>query len=535
MQQMAKRVLIVEDDVLVAVRLEALLEDEGYTVVGQAATRREAVEMTECLRPDVVMMDLNLADDVGPMRDPTTLGGIVAARQIARRCPTPIVAMTAYASSDVVDAASAAGIGYYLVKPTSRREMARGIHIAMARFDDLMQLRRLNADLQAEVAARKRTEATLREQEALLQATGEMARVGGWVVDVVNLEVRWTEQTRRIHEVSPDYEPSLEEAIDFFHPEDREKLTEAIQKALDAGEPYDMEIRFITAQGKPLWVRTICRPHVVDGKTIKLMGTFQDITARKRAEQQVQHYTEELERSNGELQHFAYVVSHDLKAPLRAVQSFLTLLREGTRGQLDDKAEEYIYFVLDGAARMEGLIDALLDYARVETRGRDPAPTDAEEVLARVLETLQFEIEACGAEVIHDPLPTVLVDPVQLAQLFQNLIGNALKFSGDVSPCVHITVTQRSSSLGEDWEGASNVWRFAVRDNGIGIAPQHHERIFAVFQRLHTREEYEGTGIGLAICKRIVERHGGRIWVESEVGEGSTFYFTLPGVAGEGG
>ncbi len=529
--QNAKRVLIVEDNALVAARLQGMLEDEGHTVVDQVATSQEAVEMTERLRPDLVMMDLNLADTPHATRDPSTLGGIVATRQIMARCPTPIVVLTAYATPDVVEAASAAGVGYYLVKPTSRRELARGIHIAMARFDDLMRLRHLNAELQAEVAARERTENALREREALLDATGRMANVGGWEVDAETSEVRWTQQTRRIHEVAADYEPSIEEAIDFFHPEDQEKLTHAIQRALDAGEPYDMEIRFITARGKPLWVRTICRPQRVDGRTIKLLGTFQDITARKRAEQEIAHYTEELERSNEELQQFAYVVSHDLKAPLRAVKSFLNLLREDMQGQLGAKAEEYIRFAVDGAIRMEVLIDALLDYARVDTQGRDPVPTDAGAVLARVLEMLRFRIEERSAEVIHDPLPTVLADPTQLMQLFQNLIGNALMFCNQQLPRVHITAVQCPPSTEPGWGGAaSGVWRFAVCDNGIGIAPQHHEHIFGVFQRLHTQEEYEGTGIGLAICKRIVERHGGRIWVESEVGEGATFYFTLPGV-----
>jgi hypothetical protein len=367
----------------------------------------------------------------------------------------------------------------------------------------------------------------------------------------------------------------LEEAIDFFHPADREKLTHAIQRALDVGEPYDMEIRFITAQGEHLWVRTVCHPQVVDGRTVKLRGTFQDITARKRAEQAIAHYMEELERSNGELQQFAYVVSHDLKAPLRAIKGFLDLLQVATQGQLDARAEEYVHFAVDGAARMEGLIGALLDYARVDTRGRDPVPTDVEAALADVLETLKFSIEEREAQVTHDPLPTVLADPTQLAQLLQNLIGNALKFSDDASPRVHITAAYLPPPTGEGRGGGmrdgigdggggvrhtvgdvgggmsddrdedaragvdeglgvgareAGLWRFAVRDNGIGIAPAHHDRIFAIFQRLHTREEYEGTGIGLAICKKIVERHGGRIWVESALGEGATFYFTLPSV-----
>jgi signal transduction histidine kinase len=258
---------------------------------------------------------------------------------------------------------------------------------------------------------------------------------------------------------------------------------------------------------------------------------FEDITARKRTEQEIKHYTKALERSNADLQQFAYVVSHDLKAPLRMVKSFVGLLQKALQDQLNAKTEEYIHYVVDGVEQMEALIAALLDYARVDTRGQDPVPTDAEDVLAQVLRTLVFDIEMCNAEVTHDPLPTVLADPTQLAQLFQNLIDNALKFSGDDPPRVHITATPLSKPAQGQGEGnaVSDVWRFAVCDHGIGIALQDHARIFGVFQRLHTRGEYEGTGIGLAICKKIVERHGGRIWVESEVGEGTTFYFTLSG------
>jgi signal transduction histidine kinase len=240
----------------------------------------------------------------------------------------------------------------------------------------------------------------------------------------------------------------------------------------------------------------------------------------EESEEKLRHYAAELERSNEELEQFAYVASHDLREPARMVKSYLELLENRYRGELDEKADTFIYYAVDGAERMQEMINALLDLSRVGTRGKEPAPTDAEAVLERTLTSLGKAIEENDAMVTHDPLPTVMADQAQLAQVFQNLIANGIKFQRDgVPPQVHISAEQK----GDD------EWKFCVEDNGIGIDPEQAERLFQIFQRLHTREEYEGTGIGLALCRRIVERHGGRIWVESEVGAGSMFCFTLPG------
>ncbi|MGB2937339.1 MAG: ATP-binding protein, partial [Phycisphaerae bacterium] len=187
------------------------------------------------------------------------------------------------------------------------------------------------------------------------------------------------------------------------------------------------------------------------------------------------------------------------------------------QGKLDSDADEFIAFAVDGATRMQALIDDLLDYSRVGTRAKEFEPTDCEVALDGALSNLEMAVEETGAVVTHDPLPRVMADEVQLGRVFQNLIGNAIKFRGDEPPRIHVSAEEQE-----------NEWRFAVRDNALGIKPRHHDRIFAVFQRLHGRSAYPGTGMGLAICKRIVERHGGRIWVESELGKGSTFYFTMP-------
>lgn len=228
---------------------------------------------------------------------------------------------------------------------------------------------------------------------------------------------------------------------------------------------------------------------------------------------------EQLARSNNELQQFAYVASHDLQEPLRMVISYMQLLEKRYMDKLDADAREFIGFAVDGAMRMRVLIDDLLAYSRIATRGQTFQPTDSEKALKAAIGNLQIAIQDSGAQITHDPLPTVMADATQLAQLFQNLISNAIKFRRAEAPEVHIHA-----------EPKGNFWCFSVQDNGVGIEPQYFDRIFVVFQRLQSRSAAPGTGIGLAICKKIVERHGGTIWVESELGKGTTFYFTIPGV-----
>lgn len=225
----------------------------------------------------------------------------------------------------------------------------------------------------------------------------------------------------------------------------------------------------------------------------------------------------ELARSNADLQQFAYVASHDLKEPLRMVASYTQLLARRYKGKLDSDADEFIRYAVDGANRMQWLINDLLAYSRVTSQEQVFEEVDCTKVLEEVMSNLQLSIEESRAVVTHDPLPTVMADGGQLGQLFQNLIANAITFHGEEPPAVHVSAERKA-----------NEWLFSVRDNGVGLDPQYAERIFVIFQRLHDREEYPGTGIGLAICKKVVERHGGRIWVVSQVGQGATFYFTLP-------
>lgn len=261
--------------------------------------------------------------------------------------------------------------------------------------------------------------------------------------------------------------------------------------------------------------------HRVEARTRELALANQElqreIEERQRAEELLRQKAQELARSNADLEQFAYLVSHDLQEPLHVASGFLQLLARRYRSKLDAKGKEFIDCALDSLSRMEQLIKDILDYSRVTTRGKEFEKVDTNAVLAQVLKDLSLTIKEKQASITYETLPEVVADKSQLARVFQNLIGNALKFSGDQSPRVHVGA--RSTDGG---------YLFWVQDQGIGIDPKHCESIFLMFQRLHSREEYPGTGIGLAICKKIVERHGGRIWVESTPGRGSTFYFTIP-------
>ena len=300
---------------------------------------------------------------------------------------------------------------------------------------------------------------------------------------------------------------------DLVHTEDQALATR--QKQAPA---MQHEMRFLNKQGGVVhvqWNTSLVRDST--GNPQYQIGQLVDITESKKAEDKIRRYAADLERSNGDLQHFAYIASHDLQEPLRMIRGFLELLARRYEGKLDETADEYIGFAVDGASRMQNLIRGLLVYSRVGTQGKDFAVVNAQTALNQALLNLRAAIEESGAAVENDPMPVVFADDTQLAQLFQNLIGNAIKFRSEKTPKIHVGVVDKKE-----------VWEFVVTDNGIGFDPEHADRIFQMFQRLHGPTKYSGTGIGLALCKRIVERHGGRIWVESAPNKGSAFHFTIP-------
>lgn len=270
--------------------------------------------------------------------------------------------------------------------------------------------------------------------------------------------------------------------------------------------------------GDRVWIAWTNKGIVDEQGAIKeILCIGNDITERKQAEEMLAVKAQELARSNADLEQFAYIVSHDLQSPLTVIAGFAELLARRSQGKLDAKAEEFITHIQEGVKRQQHLIKDLLEYSRVTTRGQEFTAVDCNALLQQVLDDLSLVIQERGAVVTRADLPTVRADASQLGRVFQNLIGNALKFCREGTPRVEIGA-----------EPGKQEWRFWVRDNGIGILPKDFERIFMMFERLHDRSEYPGTGIGLAICQKIVECHGGRIWVESEPGTGSTFWFTIP-------
>jgi PAS domain S-box-containing protein len=305
--------------------------------------------------------------------------------------------------------------------------------------------------------------------------------------------------------------------LKIFHPEDAQKTVEAFNRVRKSGSSGIINFRAIHKNGRVLDIHALMIAILKDKKPVGKRGVMMDVTEHQRLVKAQTRYATMLRRSNDELQQFAYVASHDLQEPLRLVTSYLQILESRYSDKLDSDAHEFIAFAVDGAARMKALITDLLTYSRVDGAEKAFVEFDMQNALDKALANLSLKIEDSKALITHDNLPRIRADRVQIIQLFQNLIGNAIKFQRGRTPQIHISAEQKGSE-----------WLFGVHDNGIGIAPEFLERIFVIFQRLHRREEYPGTGIGLAICKKVVERHGGQIWVESVLGEGTTFYFTLP-------
>lgn len=522
------------------------------------------------------------------------------------------------------------------------------------------QLKNFSKELEQKVDERTKE---LQISTKKLDETSSIARVGGWELDLKKNEMYWSDLVKQIHEVDPDYHPTLRDGINFFVPEAVPVISEAMKNTINEGEPFNIELQLLTARKNVKWVRIVGKAYRENDEIVKIGGMFQDINERKLAEieslrkseqlqmlsneleniidsipglvfykdtnnryirvnkyicdahkmskkqleglslndlypkEQAQAYYEDdlqvirshqskinidepwgdrwvstskipylnetgevigvigvsmdvterrlaeeelknhrdhleelvnertseldnaiidLKRSNQELEQFAYVASHDLQEPLRMVSSYTQLLERRYKDLLDQDAKDFIFFAVDGANRMQHLINDLLDYSRVTTRGKPFVKVDLSTVLGHAINNLQKKIQETGALIVNEDLPFVYGDEVQLVRVFQNLLDNAIKFRGTVPPRISI-----SSKTVDD------KVQISISDNGIGIDKIYTDRVFTIFQRLHNKIEYPGTGIGLAICKRTIERHGGKIWFESEPGKGTTFIFTL--------
>jgi len=356
-----------------------------------------------------------------------------------------------------------------------------------------------------------------KELQLLLDNASKLARVGGWEIDLLNEVHNWSPVTCEIHEVPHDFSPNFDNAFDFYKETHRALVKKYVDTAIEQNQPFDFEAPLITAQGHERWVRAIGHGEWVDGQCVRIFGSFQDIQDRKMLELELQRKIQELAVSNQELEQFAYIASHDLQEPLRMVDSFLGLLEKRYGHQLDSKAQQYIHFATDGARRMRQVILALLDFSRVGKEQDKLSHFALEEVLTETLALKRKLIQEKGALVTYADLPSLTSYRTPVQQVLYNLIENALKYSKKEDPPV--IEIQSQEHLDE--------WEITVKDNGIGIAPEFYNKIFIIFQRLHLKHEYSGTGMGLAIVKKIVEGLGGRVWVDSVEEVGSTFGFTL--------
>jgi PAS domain S-box-containing protein len=375
-----------------------------------------------------------------------------------------------------------------------------------------------------DVSERKRAEEALRSSEESLRMAVEAAEMGTWFWDIQQDEISWSEKFRTLFGLTSHAKLTYNAILQVIHPDDRQRLDRSVKNTLELGMPYDIEYRAVWPDSSVHWIAAKGRAHrSPEGVAVDMQGIVMDVTERKEA-QEAQKRDEarerrsvELKRSNDDLQQFAYIAAHDLQEPLRMVASYTQLLAKRYKGRLDSDADEFIGYAVGGAHRMQLLIGDLLAYCRVGTNGKELCETSSEAALEQALLNLQGVIQESSGVVTHDALPSVVADDAQLVQLFQNIVGNAIKYRSAELPRVHVSAKKNNG----------NEWIFSIRDNGLGIDPQYFDKIFVMFQRLHGREEFSGTGIGLAVCKRITERHGGRIWIESKPGKGSTFYFAL--------
>jgi PAS domain S-box-containing protein len=365
-----------------------------------------------------------------------------------------------------------------------------------------------------DISERKRMEDELRKLAAIVQHSSKfmsMASLDGKIIFVND----GGEKMLGIPEEKLGQMPILDVIADDF----KDKVQNEVLPTLRKSGHWEGELQYKnlkTGKLTDVYATTFAIKDQKTGEALYLANTSIDITERKRAEEHLKQIKEELERSNKELEEFAQITSHDLREPLRAISGFIELLDKRHKDKWDEKSVEYIRYVFGGAKRLEELLNGLLEYSRVATRGQRATPLPAGLALKAAIRNLQKNIDESEAVITQDELPDVNADGTQLTRVFENLIDNAIKFRNEEKPKIHISCQKNDDR-----------WRFSISDNGIGIDKQRHERIFKIFQRLHPQGQYPGYGLGLTICKKIVERHGGRIWVESEKGKGSTFHFTI--------
>jgi PAS domain S-box-containing protein len=467
---------------------------------------RKGLALADSRPLDCVLLDYSLPG----------LNGLEVLKTLRSRHPfLPVILLTGQGNEAVAAEAIKEGAHDYLTKSPADSER---LHHAIKMAVNQAALQSSIVEIKRQIQE-KTLELALSEERYELAVQG--MSMGLWDWNVATGELYWSKKLKEIVGVSErNFTPRHEEFTGRLHPDDKIAVLDAVAAHCERRLPFNVEYRIRCDDGNYVWVNA-CGQAKWDGagKAVRMVGSVNTIGERKKLEMEREKLIEKLTQSNADLERFAYVCSHDLQEPLRMIASFAQRLEKHLGDVLDEKGRHYMKYVTDGAVQARSMINDVLEYARVEQAADLLANVEGEAILAGVMRDLSTRIEETGARVTHDPLPAVYLQSTHLRQLLQNLIGNALKFCSQ-APHVHVGVQQ---------EGA--FWRFCVRDNGIGIAPEHMPKLFSLFQRLHSRERYPGTGIGLALCKKIVQKYGGKIWVESQPGKGSSFFFTLPQAA----
>jgi signal transduction histidine kinase len=370
---------------------------------------------------------------------------------------------------------------------------------------------------------RLRAEENVKATEERLLLALQAAGGGAWDLDLVREEGWWSPEMYRLWHVQPGEPIGLNHALELIDPRDRDRVMRAVQDAIERADVYECEFRLLSDGPAERWMASRGRVHYEpSGKPSRLIGITVDISARKASEISLRESNEALARSNVELRRFAHVAAHDLQTPLRAIGNYAELVKTSYSDQLDEIGKEWIDRILSSTVHQHALVRDLLEYSSIDAQPLMPCAMNLDEVLDRALALLEPQVRDGGCVITSAALPVVAGDPTQIVQVMCNLVSNAIKYRSTQTPSVHISAAR-----------SDGAWLISVRDNGIGIDPRYTERIFEPFERLHNARDYPGTGIGLAICRRIIQRHGGDMWVESQPGAGSAFFFSLPVASAE--
>ena len=505
------KILIVDDELVIALGFKKVLKSYGYDIVDVASTGEEALQKVNDLNPDLVLMDIVLDGE---------MDGVEAATKIYENYNIPVVYITAYPNEDEINRVKVTEPYGYMVKPVDVTELKNNIEMALHKHQIEGKLKESEENFRALAENAYDGILIIDNQGKNLFANQRAAEITGYNnQELLNTNINdLTLNNKKMNLINGGLGTENSPYETYIINKDNLEVPIEITGSKTTWQEQNAEIliiRDISDRKKTeKYMQELLKQEKVFTDELKVVNAY--LTKTKY---ELEKTIKKLKFSNRELEQFAYIASHDLQEPLRMVSSFTQLLEMKYNDKLDEEAKEYIRFAVDGAKQMEILINDLLAYSRVTTSKDQFKEISTEKILDEVISNMESIIMENHVAITKEPLPSIYGNYPQIKQVFQNLLGNSIKYKGHQLPKIHISAKEEEDH-----------WLFSFTDNGIGIDPEYSQQVFKIFKRLHTRDEYEGTGIGLAITKRIILHHGGRIWVESKLGKGSTFHFTIPKV-----